>query len=59
MKFNVELSHTGPFDEIVGEGGMGFTITDVVPTGPAQLFTVAITEYTPEAFKPAFVMMGF
>ena len=43
VKFNNDPAHIGPLDAISGAGGIGYTITDVVPAGPVQPFTVAVT----------------
>ena len=44
VKFNAEPSHKGLFDETVGVGGIGLTVTNVVPAEPVQPFSVALTE---------------
>jgi hypothetical protein len=45
--------------EGVGVGGGGFTTTEVVPAGPVQPATVAVTEYVPELAVVAPPMVGF
>ena len=55
----MEPAHIGPFEETVGADGIAFTIIDVLPTGPVHPFTVALTEYTPEAFTAALGIVGF
>ena len=42
-----------------GAAGLAFTITSVVPAEPVQPFTVAVTEYVPEAAIVALGIEGF
>jgi len=43
-RFNVDPAHIGELLDAVGADGVGFTVTDTVPAGPAHPATVAVTE---------------
>jgi hypothetical protein len=59
IRFNVCPAHIAELDPAVGAAGIGLTVTDVVPAGPVQPFTVAVTEYTPVAAAVAEAIGGF
>jgi hypothetical protein len=56
VKFNVAPVQTGPLLPAVGEDGIGFTTTVVVPAILVQPLTVAVTEYVPDIAVVAFVL---
>ena len=43
----------------VGVDGGALTVTVIIPLGPGQPLTVAVTEYVPEASVGALVTVGF
>ena len=45
--------------EAVGAAGVGVTVTTVVPAGPRQPASVAVTEYVPAAAIVALGIVGF
>jgi hypothetical protein len=49
VRFIVAPEHTGELLPAVGAAGIGFTTTTIVPAGPVQPTTVAVTLYVPEA----------
>ena len=59
VRFNVDPTHTGPLFAAVGAEGVAFTVTVVVPAGPAQPATVAETEYTPAPARVIPAIDGF
>ena len=44
VRFNVFPTQSGVFDDATGAAGVVFTTTVVVPAGPVQPATVAVTE---------------
>ena len=52
-------AHIGPLLPAEGATGIAFTTTRVVPIGPGQPLTVAVTEYVPAANNVALAMDGF
>jgi hypothetical protein len=50
---------TGVLLPPVGADGIEFTVTEVVPAGPTQPATVAVTEYVPDATVVAAPIVGF
>jgi hypothetical protein len=59
VRFRLAPSQTGLFDETAGTEGIGFTSTANEDEGPVQPFTVAFTEYVPDAETAALLMTGF
>ena len=59
VKLKVWPAHNGPFEATVGAAGIGLTVKDTVPFGPAQPDTVAFTEYTPPANVVVPTILGF
>jgi hypothetical protein len=59
VKFNVCPAHIAELEPTVGAAGIGFTVTDVVPAGLVQPFTVAVTEYVPDAAVVGEAIEGF
>ena len=52
-------TQTGLFDETTGTEGIGFTSTANEDEGPVQPFTVAFTQYVPDAVTAALLITGF
>ena len=59
VKFNVCPVQIAELEPAVGAAGIGFTVTVVVPAGLVHPFTVAVTEYTPDAAVVAEATVGF
>ncbi len=59
VKFRSSPSHNGPLSPAIGADGVGLTTTVVVPAGPVQIPSVAVTLYTPSAARVTLVMVGF
>ena len=59
FKFNVDPAQIGPFEDAVGAAGIVFTTTAVVPAGPVQPVTVAVTEYVPAPAVVILLIEGF
>jgi hypothetical protein len=59
VKLMAAPAQTGLLLPAVGAAGIGFTTTVVVPAGPAQPATVAVTEYVPALVALALPMEGF
>jgi hypothetical protein len=59
VKLKVLPEQTGVLLPPVGADGIEFTVTEVVPTGPTQPATVAVTEYVPDATVVADPIVGF
>jgi hypothetical protein len=59
VRFIVAPEHTGELLPAVGAAGIGFTTTTIVPAGPAQPTTVAVTLYVPDANTVAPTIDGF
>ena len=58
-RLRLDPSQTGLFDETAGTEGIGFTTTAKEDEGPVQPFTVAFTEYVPDAVTAALLITGF
>jgi hypothetical protein len=55
----VELASTELGAVIVGDVGLAFTVTVVVPADEVQPLTVAVTEYVPDIAVVALAIVGF
>ena len=59
VKFNVCPVQRGELLPATGTVGGAFTTAVVVPIGPVQPFSVAVTEYVPVFAVPAAAITGF
>lgn len=50
---------TGELLPAEGADGVWLIVTEVVPTGPVHPFSVAVTEYIPDASVVTLAMVGF
>lgn len=59
VKFNVAPTQSGLLLDGEGVGGVGNTVTVVVPAAPVQPFTVTVTEYVPAPAAVIPAILGF
>lgn len=59
VRETLDPSHRGLLLPVVGDGGIGLTMTATLLAGLVQPFMVAVTEYAPEAAIVLFKIDGF